>query len=162
MIAVAHPDNLLHCCLPETVDFFLSLSILNIAKKNPPDFAFLFYYHDSEIPCLGLHWRELSVFHRVNLLEISNWWALWTPCLEQKHHLASHTHKNLHIFPKTKTIMNRWIIYFKFTLLPLAKLLNISSLWLPGGGALGLFSYKGVFLLNFSFNFSLCSLCVPT
>lgn len=122
VIAVTHWHNLLHCCLPETAEFFLSVSWI-LQKKIPHILHFLLYYHDSEIPCLGFHWRELSVFHLVKVLEIaSNWWALWIPCVEQKHHLASHTHKNLHIFPKTKIIMNRWIIYLKFTSLPLANL----------------------------------------
>ena len=40
--AVAHPHNLLHCCLPETADLFLSLSILNIAKKIPQILHFCF------------------------------------------------------------------------------------------------------------------------
>ena len=97
VIAVAHPHNLLHYCLPETADFFLSLSILNIEKKNPPDFAFLFYYHDSKIPCLGLHWRELSVFHLVNC-EISNWWAL---CWTETPFGQSHTQKTSY-FSKVK------------------------------------------------------------
>ena len=42
VIAVAHQHNLLHWCLPETAEFFLSLSILNIAKEIPHILHFCF------------------------------------------------------------------------------------------------------------------------
>lgn len=139
VIAVTHWHNLLHCCLPETAEFFSQYP--EYCKKIPHILHFFALLPWFRIPCLGFHWRELSVFHLVKVLIHLKLMGLWIPCVEQKHHLASHTHTNLHIFPKTKIIMNRWIIYLKFTSLPLANLSLTFHHYDFQGDALGLFSY---------------------